>query len=291
MIRFMVSLSLTVLCAATAAWADADPNAAATEAYNAYVEAYKANDLAGSEAALKKAKAAQADWGKPCLELGKLYIQQKQFGPAVKELTDATKLDAGNAQAHLYLGSAYVGQEVYSQAYPALQKALQLDPSLHEANKLLGTAYFEDGDYAKAQESYTVYTTAVPGDANALMRLAEANKKLGKRSAAVASYKNAIKADPKMATAHFNLGNLYLEGEDFENAEASFAEAVKLEPKNVKAHFNLAIALHSQSKLQEALSEYEKVIAVGGSQKSAAATVKQAKDVIPALKEQIAAGN
>jgi tetratricopeptide (TPR) repeat protein len=122
------------------------------------------------------------------------------------------------------------------------------------------------------------------------MRLAETQKKLGKKGAAAAAYKSAIKADPKLATAYYNLGNLYLEGEDFAEAQDAFTEAVKLEPNNVKAHFNLAIALHSQGELEKALAEYQKVIQVGSGQKGSSATVKQAQDVIPALKTQIEAG-
>jgi hypothetical protein len=56
-----------------------------------------------------------------------------------------------------------------------------------------------------------------------------------------------------------------------------------------RAHFNLAIALHSQGELEGALAQYEKVVSVGGSSKAARSTVGQAKQVIPALKEQIAA--
>ena len=287
--------SILVICLVAALMpgvrAEVEPNAEAVEAYNAFVEAHQAQDAAKAEAALKKAKAAQADWSKPCLELGKLYIDQKQYAAATKELTEAVRLDPGNAEGHLFLGQSLVSQEVYSKAYPELEKALELDPSLHEAHKLLGSAYDEDGDYAKAQACYTAYTAAVPGDANAFMLLAQVNKKLGKRSAAVAAYKSAIKADPKLATAHFNLGNLYLEGEDFSDAEACFAQTAKLEPNNVSAYYNLAIALHSQGELEKALAQYEKVIQVGSGQKGAAGAVKQAREVIPALKEQIAAGN
>jgi tetratricopeptide (TPR) repeat protein len=218
--RGWIWLTITVLAvSASAGWAQVEPNAEATEAYNAYVEAYKANDLATAEAKLKAAKAAQSDWAQPCLELGQLYIQQEKYGPAAAELQSATELDPSDAKGFLYLGSAYAKQEVYSKAYPALNKALELDPSLTEATQLLASAYFNDGDFTNAKEQYTAYVAKVPGDATAHMRLAEANKKLGKRNLAIKSYKNAIKADPKLFAAQYNLGNLYLESEDFADAE------------------------------------------------------------------------
>jgi cytochrome c-type biogenesis protein CcmH/NrfG len=284
---WLTIVALTVSASMT--WAQVEPNAEATEAYNAYVEAYKANDFATAEAKLLAAKAAQSDWAQPCLELGQLYIQQEKYGPAAAELQTATQLDPSDANGFLYLGSAYAKQEVYSKAYPALKEALELDSSLTEATLLLASAYFNDGDYANAQVQYMAYVAKVPEDATAHMRLADANKKLGKRSLAIKSYKNAIKADGLLFAAQYNLGNLYLESEDYADAQQAFVEAVKLEPKNFRAHFNLAIALHSQGELVGALAQYEKVVSVGGSSKAARSTVSQAKEVIPLLKEQIAA--
>jgi len=128
-----------------------------------------------------------------------------------------------------------------------------------------------------------------PDNAQAQLRLAETNKNLKKNKSAVKAYEAAIKADPNMFAAYYNLGNLQLERQDFEEAEDAFKGAVRIEPKNYKAHFNLAISLHYQSKLSDALAEYEQVVKVGKGKRGASATVKQAEGVIPGLKEQIAA--
>jgi len=75
---------------ATGVHAEVEPTAEATEAYNAYVEAYKGGDLATAEAQLKAAITAQADWGQPYIELGQLYIQQKKFGDAATQVCIGT---------------------------------------------------------------------------------------------------------------------------------------------------------------------------------------------------------
>jgi superkiller protein 3 len=284
-------LTVSLLCGATlVAAAEVEPNAEATEAYNAYVEAYKADNMAEAEKQLKAAQAAQADWAKPYVELGQLYVQQKKYGPAAQALATATELDPTDAHGFLFLGNAYVAQELYSKAFPALNQALTLDSSLVEAHKLLATAYFEEGDYTAARTHYQAYTAVETGDALALLRLAETEKKLRKNSSAVRSYRAAIKADPKLFAARYNLGNLYLETQDFADAEEQFAAAMKIEPRNFRAQFNLAIAIHSQGRLEDALAAYQQVVKIGGNKSAAKSTVSQAQKTIKGLEEQIAAG-
>lgn len=286
----VVLYSLLLLAASSPVQADFEPGTDAALAWDSALMSIEAKDMAGSKAHLLKAIELEPEWAEPYAELGQLYFQLEKYGAAATEFARATKLQPNNAEWFSFLGNAYALQEKCSEASVALNQALKLDASLVKCYKMMAKCYYDDGDFASARDQYTAYVDAKPGDAKTILLLAETNKRLKKTGAAIKGYKKAIKADPKLFAAHNNLGNLYLENQDFAKAESALGGAVKLRPRHSGALFNLAIAIHSQSRLVDALAAYEKVVAAGGKSRKAKSTVAAAKGVIKDLKKAIADG-
>ena len=259
MIRLVLIAVIVLGCMAGAA-AEVEPDSAAIEAYNAYVEAYEAGDRQEAEKHLKAASAAQPDWADPYVHLGRLYIEQERFSTACATLAQAAEMMEDDAEVAFYWGYALYRDGQYGDAAVQLEKSLALEEKKEEATEVLAQANLELGNQLKTQ------------------------KKMGD---AARAYRAAIKYDPSLFAAQYNLGNLYYEQQDYADAEEALSKAVKLDPKHYKAHFNLAIALHAQGKLEEALAEYQAVVKTGKGKKGASSTVSTAEQTIKGIQEQL----
>jgi Flp pilus assembly protein TadD len=124
-----------------------------------------------------------------------------QFAQAVRELTEAIKLDPKYPQAYLHRGASYVSLKEYDKAIADLDKAIELRPTLSAAYSNRGAAYANKKEYDKA--------------------LTDLNK--------------ALELNPKLAAAYFNRGRVYYEKGDYDKTIADLTEAIKRNPKSANA--------------------------------------------------------
>jgi len=108
--------------------------------------------LAQAGAEEKHAKPAEEKSAKPSeaemfLAEGDALLAQKSFSLAIRPLTEATRLDPGNAEAWFKLGLAYGGSGDYSKAIEMWKKVLEIDPenqiakhNIEKAEKVLSEA-------------------------------------------------------------------------------------------------------------------------------------------------------
>lgn len=143
------------------------------------------------------------------------------------ECEEALKLDRRNVSAHTILGAMYISTNNERQAEAELNAALAI-------NKKWVPALVDLGHLLRDNKKY---------------------------DDAIKQYRYAIEIDPKFAPAYIGLGNALLYGPHQEKeATEAYRNAILYTPTEARAYFDLGIALESEQKYEDAISEMQVAI-------------------------------
>jgi Flp pilus assembly protein TadD len=95
---------------------------------------------------------AAADRIDPDYAAGKVALDAKDWGAAIRMLSSAALRDTRNADIQNYLGYAYRNAGRLELAFKHYQRALQLNPRHRGAHEYIGEAYLIANDLANAEE-------------------------------------------------------------------------------------------------------------------------------------------
>jgi Flp pilus assembly protein TadD len=194
--------------------------------------------------------------------LGKLELDQKQYGAAAEDFERALAVNPGRAEAELGIASAYEGLG-QAEAYRHFENYLKLQPTETSVRFHLARLYLQENktDLALAHLQQIVQThLELPGlDA----ALADAYARSGKFGDSESYYRKAL-ADapggPDAADLHRALAaTLVKEGKATE-AESEFRAALRLDPNNADASRGLAESLYLQERWTDAASVIERLV-------------------------------
>jgi tetratricopeptide (TPR) repeat protein len=233
-------------------------------------------------------------------------------GRARDEMTEALRLDPGDAEVREDLARLYMNTGKIPEAIEEAKKALETRPRTDSLHRLVANLLVETGDFEAAVEearravalrewhqnhytlAYVLFragrfeecaaaarraTELNPDNAWAFQLLGAALHEAGHAGEAEAAYKKAIATDPGAASwAWSNLGTLYYESDRVPEAVEALGKAVEMEPASGPFHRNLGDALARQGKAEDARAEWRE----GASRSSAALTVnpRQVADLV-----------
>ncbi|MBI1182004.1 MAG: tetratricopeptide repeat protein [Alphaproteobacteria bacterium] len=182
-------------------------------------------------------------------------VSAKLFGDALQQMPDS-------AAAQFGLGQALEGQGRFADADQAFEKTLQLAPD--EAYDLYYIGKYYDGrkNYAKADDLYSAYLQQRPKDADVWRRRAWVRQKMGKTDAAVADINTAIGLKPDDKTLPTDLGDIYSASGDLPSAVASYSKVIDAGGADASIYYRRGAAYHKMQKVQEALADYDKALAI-----------------------------
>src|SRR5262249_51286318 len=123
-------------------------------------------------------------------ELGRIHWELKEDQDALKELKQASDLNAGLTDAHWIMGQMAVGRQDYSAAEKYFQKALASN-SQHVPSLLgMATLKINSKDYVKAEDYLNQAISLSPKSAKARVALAQLQEQhLNKLDEALRTYK------------------------------------------------------------------------------------------------------
>jgi tetratricopeptide (TPR) repeat protein len=124
------------------------------------------------------------------LELGKLYISERQTDNAIRELELAIKENPSSEDANYFLGSLLVRESRFAEGITYLEQAKSLWPDSWAIYYYLGKAKFQMG---QVTEAITLLRKAVelnPDDANAQYQLGRALQAGGEKVAAAQAFRH-----------------------------------------------------------------------------------------------------
>jgi type IV pilus assembly protein PilF len=193
------------------------------------------------------------------LQLAAGYYQKGQLDVAIREATEATKIDPNQAGAFGLLGLIYMDLNQNSQAQANLRHALQLDPNDPELNNNYGwflcrTRHEADAlpyfDRAAANHLYATPAMALQNAGICLMQI-------GDNVRAEKYLMQAFRADASSPVAKFQLASLYLKTRRLDRAEFYYdllAKSVEANPQTLWLGTKIAHA-KTDTRTQKRLSE------------------------------------
>jgi tetratricopeptide (TPR) repeat protein len=151
--------------------------------------------------------------------------------------TQAVRLDPGYSQPYFQLGKLYLQRKEYKLASEWLLKMPPGDGPEREATFLLGLCRFYSGDYQGAQEAFQAVAKVVPlNEVYNNLGAAESRRNLPE---ALDNLKKALEGDENDPAYHFNVGySLWKKGQ-FEEAANRFREVLERNPEDADARLLL----------------------------------------------------
>jgi tetratricopeptide (TPR) repeat protein len=218
----------------------------------------------------------------PHLAGGILYLSQKNYDKAVKELQTAVDQEPNNGLAHLRLAMAYAEVGDTKKAGQEFDKAVSLSSKLKkdvDANRRhYWVIRFNEGvrlssqekNYESAAKEFEKAIDLDPNDPRAYSNLAFSYAQLGKREEALAMFEKAATIAPNDATARKNLaavymdlGKAYFKQENYPDALKFYEKALELGSDSVTVMFQLGNCY-----FQTATAETSTALAMPGFEKA-----------------------
>jgi len=193
--------------------------------YNLGVALKQKDDLAGAEAALRRAIDLDPQSALPegPYTLGVVLWQTGRAEEAVPAFQRALAARTDYAEAHYMLGTVLKQLGKSDEALAELRETVRLQPRSAEAQLSIGQILRQRGDTAGASSAFA--------EADRLRKL---------------------KADDQAATFAVSAGLKKLAAKDLTGAIASFREAVRLAPEHAQAQYQLGLALQKAGASVEA---------------------------------------
>lgn len=222
------------------------------------------------------------DEAKVHYELGVVHMNERNMGDALRELSEAVRLNPDDPAYHNTLGLAYFARDMRTEAIREMEKAIALSPKYSEAHVNLSAIYVVERKWDQVIEesglalSNIFYKT--PEFAYFNMGWAYYNK--GDYPKALESFKKAVEANPNYSMAYYDMGLTYEKLNKVKDSIDAYRKAVENSPDYADAHFSLGLALVKQKDKAAALKEFEKVIEIAPESDKA----KSAREYINLLK-------
>lgn len=154
-------------------------------------------------------------------------------GEKIARLREAIRLNPNYTRATLQLGKAYLENRDYEQAVNWFSRIPKSDPAANEASFNLGLAAFYKADYDRAAEAFSFLLTRLPMPA-IYNNLGVIAARRGRRNEADYLQK-AIAADPSDGDYHFNLAIALARNNDTAAAMRQLHEVISTHPDDAEA--------------------------------------------------------
>ena len=152
-------------------------------------------------------------------------------------------------------------QRRFSEAEPLLLRAATADPANADAQNNLGNVLLELGRPVEAAERFRQAIAVRPQFAEAHYNLGNALRRLDQPDGAIAAYKAAI-ARSGYRDAMFNLADLLRGSPQPADAIDFLERLLALHPRDGEAHALLGLVLHQIGRVAEALTRFDRAVAL-----------------------------
>jgi tetratricopeptide (TPR) repeat protein len=236
------------------------------------------HDQAKAEEQFKIARSIEPDSEDVVLNLARLYAESGDIQHAITVLESVPENDR-TPKMEFTLGAAYAQSKKPKDAIAAYQRAEDMEPGDLRTIDALAEALFNDEQYDEALKQYKQLAASDPENPEALVHISEIQRHEGKYEDALATIQKALKVDSTSLEAGYNEGLLYDVLGRFGDAEQAYLSMLDQssvstatggastdEEKNNRSIFleRLAGVYLEESKTQQAIATYQKMIDMGG---------------------------
>ena len=190
-------------------------------------------------------------------ELGKVYIEQKEYQAALKQFNKATRLKKDYGEAYREKGIALFYLRRFLDSEKAILKSFKLNPAQPNIATDLGSIYLRNGSFNKAFRYLKVAQNRENNLHIVFNNLGAAYAKTGESKEALKLWEQALKINPGIPEAYINMGVIYEKMGDKKKALTAYQKALNLDASNAMAHFNLGVIYAKEKNFQKAVKEWE----------------------------------
>ncbi|NQT95024.1 MAG: tetratricopeptide repeat protein, partial [Candidatus Omnitrophica bacterium] len=165
------------------------------------------------------------------VNLGSLYMENKQWNEAIEAFYKAAELDQTNPKPHNDISYIYLTQNRLPEAEKSLSEALSRDSDYPFAHINLGLLFEKRGNLKRAEGEYEKAIELNPNIPQSHNNLANVYEATGRRALAIEEHKRAIELDPYNTKTHYNLGVIYGRDGRLPESKKEFEEALELDPE------------------------------------------------------------
>jgi tetratricopeptide (TPR) repeat protein len=210
----------------------------------------------------KEALKMNPEFARADLELARLSLNMGQFQQAVTFAQDATRLMPGLAETHLLLARAHIANGHPEAAEAPMRILLESFPKDPIIQTELGRLQLAKNDVAGARASFDRALAANPADATAIQGLNTIDLRQKNAQAARQRVEKALHDHPNDSALQLLAGRTYLAAGDVAAAEKMLKQAVSGGLTDFEALSYLASIYVQQKRLPEAIGEYQRMVAL-----------------------------
>jgi len=186
-------------------------------------------------------------------ELGIAYYKKADYADAILNLQKALQEKSDDAEATQLLGLSLYLAGKPRDAIPYLQKVQSWFPRANvDAAYILGVAYIQTQQYPQAREAFARMFSVPPDSASAYLFCARMLLRLDFAPVAEQYGLKAVSLDPKLPMAHYLLGELYLYQSRIDQAISQFEQELTINPGYANVYYKLADAYTRVQKFDDA---------------------------------------
>lgn len=197
----------------------------------------------------------------------KQFVAKGDTKAAVIQLKNALVKNPSDVEARLTLGNLYNKIGDPTSAEKELRKAASLGAAPDKTMTGIATALMAQNQFKKVLDE-TAQATASAGPELLTLR-GDAHLALGQKEDAAAAYKSALAAQPEYPRAVIGLARLSIVKNDVEDAAGAAARLVASSPDSAEAWAFQGSILRGQGKKEEALTAFDKALALDAGQRNA----------------------
>ena len=187
------------------------------------------------------------------LELGTAYYKKSDFSNAIQYLKKATATDAKDNEATQLLGLSYYLSGHSVEAIPLLEKVQTWLPRANvDASYILGVCYIQTKDYPHARKAFARMFDVPEDSASSYLFTARMLLRQEFDPIAEEYAQKAVALDAKLPLAHFLLGELYLFKSRVPDAVTEFQKEMAINPAHAPTYYKLADAYSRIQKYDDA---------------------------------------
>jgi tetratricopeptide (TPR) repeat protein len=196
------------------------------------------------------------------IALAEVLIANGNPADALEALGRARTLAPHRADVLKLAGDVQVSVGELQAARRTYEDALAIDPRLVQLLVGLGRVHEAEEDWQAAAAAYQSALEVLPTYSEAVLALARLWRRQGDPKPGVRLLADFLAADPSDVDALLLLGHLLLDDERFEHALEAFNRAIVFDDTNAEAHFCVGVAWARLRQFSEAVSAWERVLAI-----------------------------
>jgi Tfp pilus assembly protein PilF len=191
------------------------------------------------------------------LSQGAQAQQKEDYQQAIKDYSDAIKLDPRSATAFASRGSVFASMGEFDKGLADLDEAIRLNPNDAYSREMRGYVWFGKGDFVRAISDLDEALRIDPKEGRILKMRGKVSYWKGDYTNAIVDLTEALKFFPDDSEIFDDRGGAHHAQKQFDQAMSDYSQAVLMNPKDTFGLYGRARIYYRTGRYAEALRDLE----------------------------------